>query len=185
DHHNADGSVGTRGALAIGFAGPFIAAAAGAAIVTGLSGGKIGDVLKAGAIATATALAFWGAGELTGMFPGTLTSLGGHGPLAFGSEAHLFNIASHAGVGCLSSRASGGSCQSGALSAAGGAAVEPVIARYFPDPEGNIGDRIGGAAISGVTGGLASVAGGGKFENGAVTASFGYLFNAAAGGRKL
>ncbi len=32
-----------------------------------------------------------------------------------------------------------------------------------------------------VVGGLASVAGGGKFENGAVTGAFGYMFNGAAG----
>ena len=43
------------------------------------------------------------------------------------------------------------------------------------------GDLIGGTAVSGVVGGLASVAGGGKFENGAVTAAFGYLFNAQGG----
>jgi hypothetical protein len=35
-----------------------------------------------------------------------------------------------------------------------------------------------GLVISSVAGGLASVAGGGKFANGAVTAGFGYLFNA-------
>jgi hypothetical protein len=40
-----------------------------------------------------------------------------------------------------------------------------------------MGDRIGGTIMSSVAGGLASVAGGGKFENGAVTAAFGYLFN--------
>lgn len=32
-----------------------------------------------------------------------------------------------------------------------------------------------------VVGGVAAVAGGGKFENGAVTAAFGYLFNQMAG----
>jgi hypothetical protein len=37
---------------------------------------------------------------------------------------------------------------------------------------------VGGTAISGVAGGLASVAVGGKFADGAVTAAFGYLFNA-------
>ena len=36
---------------------------------------------------------------------------------------------------------------------------------------------IGGTTSTGVIGGLASVAGGGKFENGAVTAAFGYMFN--------
>jgi hypothetical protein len=36
----------------------------------------------------------------------------------------------------------------------------------------------GGLVASSVVGGIASVAGGGKFGNGAVTAAFGYLFNA-------
>ena len=35
--------------------------------------------------------------------------------------------------------------------------------------------------ISSVAGGVGSVAGGGKFANGAITGAFGYLFNAAAG----
>jgi hypothetical protein len=39
----------------------------------------------------------------------------------------------------------------------------------------------GGAAASGILGGFGSIAGGGKFANGAVTAAFGYLFNSAAG----
>jgi hypothetical protein len=51
----------------------------------------------------------------------------------------------------------------------------------FSNPRGNTGDFIGGTAASGIIGGLASVAGGGKFENGAVTGAFGYMFNAAAG----
>jgi hypothetical protein len=40
---------------------------------------------------------------------------------------------------------------------------------------------VGGTAASAVMGGLASVAGGGKFGNGAVTAAFGYLYNACGG----
>lgn len=65
--------------------------------------------------------------------------------------------------------ASGGECGPGALSAAAGAGVAPVALQA---------NLIGGTAISGLVGGLASVAGGGKFEDGAVTAAFGYLFNA-------
>src|SRR5262249_51707439 len=40
---------------------------------------------------------------------------------------------------------------------------------------------IAGLVIRSAVGGLASVAGGGKFADGAVTAAFGYLFNAGAG----
>ncbi len=36
---------------------------------------------------------------------------------------------------------------------------------------------VGGTAIASVVGGVGSVLGGGKFENGAETAAFGYLFN--------
>lgn len=175
------GPAGTLASLGLNVAqAGAIAAAASAAIVTGLSGGNLGQMLKAGAIAGITAAAFWGAGELTGHFPGTLTAAGGHGPLAIGSQAHLFNVASHAAVGCLTSAVSGGSCGSGALAAAAGAAATPLVGRAFQNPQENFGDFVGGTAASGAIGGLAAIAGGGKFENGAVTAAFGYMFNAAA-----
>lgn len=89
----------------------------------------------------------------------------------FGSADHLSNIVGHAGVGCLSSVASGGSCGSGAASAAVGAGMTPLA---------NTGSLLGDTAVVAVSGGLASVAGGGKFSNGAETAAFGYLFNAMA-----
>jgi hypothetical protein len=41
-------------------------------------------------------------------------------------------------------------------------------------------DMVGGTIVSAVIGGTASVLGGGKFENGATTAAFGYLFNCFA-----
>jgi hypothetical protein len=67
-------------------------------------------------------------------------------------------------------RAARRSCDCGpsALSAAAGAGISPVALQA---------GLIGGTTISGLVGGLASVAGGAKFENGAVTAAFGYLFN--------
>lgn len=58
----------------IGFAGAtlaFAAAAGGAIIATGLSGGNLGQTLKAGLLAGVTALAFYGVGELTNKFPGS------------------------------------------------------------------------------------------------------------------
>src|SRR5262249_28588677 len=64
---------------------------------------------------------------------------------------------------------SGGKCGQGALSAAVSAFAGPMInGRSF---------SIGSLMMNTTLGGLASVAGGGKFVNGAVTAAFGYLFN--------
>jgi RHS repeat-associated protein len=163
--------------------GPFIAAAAGAAIVTGLSGGNLGQMLRAGTIAAATAFAFAVVGGATNAAMGKEFSLYNHTSPEFGTSAHALNIGGHAAVGCLSSVASGGSCQSGALSGAAGAAATPLVNQVF-DPRRSVGDLIGGTAATGVVGGLASVAGGGKFENGAVTAAFGYMFNAAASASK-
>jgi hypothetical protein len=85
--------------------------------------------------------------------------------------------AGHALVGCASSAASGGSCESGALSGAVGSALSPLTRGIFPDARTDLGQRIGGTIMEATAGGLASVAGGGKFANGAVTGAFGYLFN--------
>ena len=138
--------------------GPICAGIA-AAVVTGVSGGKLGDVLRAGLIAGLTAFAMHGVGELTKHQP------------TFGTAAHAGNVAGHAAVGCLSSVASGGKCGHGALSGAVGSFGAPLVKASFG------GDIIGGTIASSVLGGLGSIAGGGKFENGAVTGAFGYLFN--------
>jgi hypothetical protein len=72
--------------------------------------------------------------------------------------------------------ASGGKCGPGALSAAVPAAAAPLVGDIVKNaPDGLRG--IEGGAISGVVGGLAAVAGGGKFADGAVTGAFGCLFN--------
>ena len=83
---------------------PFLPIVAGlaAGFVTGVTSGNLGLAIRAGIIASATALAFQGVGDLT---------LGpGHPIPKFGSAEHLANIAGHAGVGCLSAVASGGKC---------------------------------------------------------------------------
>src|SRR5438034_9659721 len=109
-------------ALALGFVGGAGVAAAGvaaaamsAAVVTGLSGGNLGQALKAGLIAGATALAFFEVGGLTNQIAGQ-DFWADHFQPEFGSPAYDFNVAAHALVGCASSVASGGSCKSGALS---------------------------------------------------------------------
>ena len=150
------------------FAGAALAvasAAGGAVIATGLSGGNLSQTLKAGLIAGVTAFAFFEVGDLTGHTP------------SFGSPAYAENVAGHAVVGCLSTAASGGSCGSGALSGAVGSALSPLTNDVFPHAQTDFGERVGGTIIEATAGGLASVAGGGKFENGAITGAFGYLFN--------
>lgn len=151
-----------------------VAAAASAAIVTGLSGGNLGQILRAGAIAGATAFAFNVVGDLT---PGAAHAMGSP---QFNPTHYAGNVAGHAAVGCISSVASGGSCGSGAAAGAAGAAAPPLVMTAFPNPRGNPGDLVGGTAASGIVGGFASVAGGGKFANGAVTAAFGYMYNQVA-----
>jgi len=98
-----------------------------------------------------SALLFYGAGNL-GFAPG-------------GAGA----TAAHAAAGCLSGAALGGSCRQGALS--GG--VAEAAGQALPD----LGSLEANVAKFAVLGGTASVLGGGKFGNGAMTGAFGYLFN--------
>jgi hypothetical protein len=104
----------------------------------------------------------------------------GHTP-DFLSSAHLQNIAGHALVGCLSAVMGGAKCGPGALAGAVGSFAAPILRDIFPHPKTNPSHLFGGTVASAIIGGLASVAGGGKFANGAVTAAFGYLFNHALG----
>jgi RHS repeat-associated protein len=140
---------------------PFLAAAAGAAIVTGLSGGKLMDVVKAGVIAGATVLAFQGVGALAQQIGQQLGSTD--------IAKFVLDIAGHAGVGCLSALASGGQCKAGALAAAVSSGASPFTSQT----------GVFGLAISGIAGGLGAVAGGAKFENGAITGVFAYLASPA------
>jgi hypothetical protein len=83
--------------------------------------------------------------------------------------AYAENVAGSALVGCASSAASGGSCGSGAAAAAASAGLAPVTNSLFQNANNDIGERIGGTIVQATVGGLAFVAGGGKFANGAVT----------------
>jgi RHS repeat-associated protein len=168
-------------AVAVGFAAAAASTAAGigaaalsASIVTGLSGGNLGQVLRAGLIAGATAFAFDVVGSATNAAAGQGFDLSAeHVQPGFDTPgAYAVNVAGHALVGCASSAASGGSCESGALSGGITAAAGPLIN----------GQRFGVALVeNAVLGGAASVAGGGKFANGAITGAFGYMYNAMGG----
>jgi hypothetical protein len=145
------------------------AAAASAAIVTGLSGGNLSQMLRAGVIAGATAFAFYEVGDLT---LGPAHASPAFDSPSFNAANYAENVAGHALVGCGAAVANGSSCGSGALSGAVTASAGPLIN----------GQSYGAAlAENAVLGGAASVAGGGKFANGAITGAFGYLFNACGG----
>jgi RHS repeat-associated protein len=133
---------------------------AGSAVVAGLSGGNFTDAMRAGTFAFVQA----GALEVIGAYTG-------HTP-AFGTMPYYENVIGHALVGCLMATASGSTCGSGAAAGAVPAFAGPLI----NDQSFSIRSLVANSTL----GGLASVAGGGKFGNGAVTGAFGYLFNAVA-----
>ena len=98
-----------------------------------------------------------GYGALSGgLFTGA--GMAGTGPGSFA------RYAAHGGAGCVSGAVSGGGCGRGALSAISG--------KWASNLQGNV-------IVAMMAGGTVSAIGGGKFANGAVTAAYGYAFNAA------
>jgi RHS repeat-associated protein len=150
-------------------------AALASAFVVGVTSGDLGLAIRAGITSFLTAAAFNAVGNFTDVINGT--PVGSHAYFDFGTDAHLFNIAGHALVGCLSAVVGGAKCGPGALAAGVGALASPILGKAFPYPKTNPSDLFGGTVASAIVGGLASAAGGGTFANGAVTAAFGYLFN--------
>lgn len=140
-------------------------AAATIPLASAITAGAIGGLIGGGDIQSifvgaVSAGLFYGAGEVLG-----------HGnPEAF-SLKHLAKTAAHAAIGCAQSAASGGRCAPGAMAAGFASFAGPIV----PDM-GTVGNGVAQAVI----GGVAAKLGGGKFENGAVTAAFGYLFNDVA-----
>jgi RHS repeat-associated protein len=152
-----------------GYCGPFYAAcvAGGTAAWATFAGASDSQAFKSGLIAGATAYAMNAVGDAT-----TTQGYRGdtYGEFVQGSVNVPANVAGHALVGCASSAAGGGSCKSGALSGAFGAAMSN--SGFYT--KGNI---VVSTIQHSVVGGIGSVLGGGKFESGAVTGAFGYLFN--------
>jgi RHS repeat-associated protein len=89
------------------------------------------------------------------------------------------NTAAHAAWGCAEGEISSGDCGSGARGAFASALISSPSTTYG-DPYANAGDLVVNTAIQAGVGGLAAVAGGGKFSQGARSAAFAYLFNSLA-----
>ena len=107
-------------------------------------------------------------GALTGAFTaGIMFGVGEIGQALKLESGGLGKIALHAGAGCASSVAGGGSCKTGAISGALGEVGNLL-------PTSNVALSTVKAAM---LGGIGSKLAGGKFEDGARTWAFGYLFN--------
>ncbi|MFM9881277.1 MAG: RHS repeat-associated core domain-containing protein [Burkholderiaceae bacterium] len=138
-------------------------------VVAGAVGGFAGSLVASG-------------GDLKAAFQGALTGaiFAGIGSLAqAGQWGDAARIGAHAAGGCITSVAGGGQCGSGALAAGFGKFATLYGPGWVQNPQG-FEQVASGTAYTAVAGGIGSVLGGGKFENGARTAAYGYLFNQVA-----
>jgi hypothetical protein len=146
----------------VGYAGSASAAAGGltslGSALAGAAGGFAGGLVGSGSLKGAINGAFSG---------GVFGAIGGAG--AEGGWSTGQYVAAHAAGGCITSVAGGGSCGSGALSAAFG--------KFSTIQTQDWGAGVAQFTASVVAGGVGSVIGGGKFESGATTAAYAYLFN--------
>ena len=134
-------------------------------------GALFGNAVANGAVAGFASGLIAGRGDLRAAISGAVTGgiFGFIGDIGIGSNIYE-KTALHAFGGCFSAAFGGGDCKSGALSAGFAEGL---------GTSGALGDwgKYGNIARNAVIGGTASLASGGKFANGAVTAAFGYLFN--------
>lgn len=133
----------------------FASTVAGGFAAGGISGGNLNSALQGAFFAAA----FFQVGELTGA----------HSGVAMSGAQRAGQVAGHALIGCAQGAAAGGSCRAGAMSAGFAAAAGPSL------PGADISVERFLSRI--VVGAIGSKLGGGGYENGAMTAAFGYLFN--------
>ena len=136
--------------------------AVGMAAWAGFAGESTSQALKTGVIAGVTTLATAG---VDAAIPVNATS-------GFATAAE--NVIAHAAVGCASARLSGGSCESGAASAAVSAAWSDFVPNRGLVPGQGLDVAVENTVIQATVGGVASVAGGNSFSDGAMTSAFAY-----------
>ncbi|RYD88221.1 MAG: hypothetical protein EOP50_19440, partial [Sphingobacteriales bacterium] len=82
-------------------------------------------------------------------------------------------VVTHGVIGCAQGKLSGGTCRDGAIGAAASAGTTFIGQAFNNDP-------ITQGVVQAIIGGASASASGGRFEIGATTAAFGYLFNCVA-----
>lgn len=142
--------------------------------IAGFVSGAISTGNLKGAVQGAfSSVVFYGAGEV----------VGGAGLAGMDTPGKFLGaVGVHGVAGCVTNVAAGAKCGPGALSAAFSKAVTPLTGPM--GESGQFSDQAQGALVSAAVGGTASVLGGGKFSNGAMTGAYSYLFNALAAWKK-
>ena len=182
-------SSATFGTIAGLNGGIVVAAAVGAtwsAVNMTIAGGSFSQVLKSAVTGAANgAIGAIVGGYMHGLGVGMESMLAG-GTSWSGTAVHL---AAHGLAGGAMSEANGGSFRDGFIGGLVSAGVSGITTKYFGDtalfnPENKAVWAVAGrTAIAGITGGIASLATGGKFADGAYSAAFFHLFNNEVNGR--
>jgi len=159
------------------------AGAAGSAFVT-MSGGTIFSTYAVGV----SGLGYAVAGAAGGFVAGAISTGNANGAMqgalsgglfgaagSVGADSSIQRYVAHAAAGCVSAVAGSGRCGSGAAAA--------VFGKYATNVTEDITNPIAKGIAASVAGGVGSMIAGGKFENGAVTAAYGYLFNYCSSGK--
>ncbi len=136
-----------------------ISSAASTTMIAGAAGGFAAGLVSSGGNIDA---------GLQGMLTGGMFGYVG-GATTAGTAGRY---AGHAAAGCISAAAGGGNCGQGAVSA--------VFGKFTTNEIGSnsaLSGPIARGVASAVAGGVGSTIAGGKFENGATTAAYGYMFN--------
>lgn len=129
-------------------------------LIAGIAGGAAGGG-AAGLVGSGGDIKAAAQGALTGgVFGGIGAYFPGGGPGSY---------AAHAAAGCASAALQGGDCARGAAS--------QLVSKFVTVQTKGWDADVGHFAVAVVAGGTVSAITGGKFENGAYTAAFGYLFN--------
>jgi RHS repeat-associated protein len=160
--------------------------AAWSAVNTTIAGGTFGDVLKAAVIGAAN-------GAVNAIIGGYMHGLGvAQGSMLAGGTSisgTAIHLAAHGVAGGAMSAANGGTFKDGFIGGIVGAGISGVGTKLFGNTTlydqtsatyRSAASVIGRTAIASVSGGLASVALGGKFADGAYSAAFFHLFNQEA-----
>lgn len=165
--------------VAVIFMQPWMISAIGTAL--GTTG--IASTIASAAIGGAIAGGIVGGGNLRSILTGAISgaAFAGLGGIDFTSAGLGAEVMAYGMTGGITSVIGGGEFQSGFLAAGFAALAGPDIAKFADKAGKGTASVVAGTAASAVAGGIGSVLGGGKFENGAVTGAFAYAVGRAMG----
>jgi RHS repeat-associated protein len=167
--------------VAVIFMQPWMISAIGGAL--GLGSAGLAATVASAAIGGAIAGGIVGGGNLRSILTGAISgaAFAGLGGIDFTSAGLGAEVMAYGMTGGITSVIGGGEFQSGFLAAGFAALAGPGIQKFADKAGKGTASVVAGTAASAVAGGIGSVLGGGKFENGAVTGAFSYAVGRAIG----